>query len=69
MKKPDIAKRMARRTGVSEAEAADCLDRVVHQILSNLRQGRDARLSGLGIFRHGPDGGVVFEREGDRRRG
>jgi nucleoid DNA-binding protein len=69
MKKPDIAKRMARRTGVSRAEAADRLDGVVHQILANLRQGREARLSGLGIFRHGPDGGVIFEREGVERRG
>ena len=60
---------MAQRTGVSAAEAADRLDRLVHQILSNLRQGRETRLGGLGIFRHGPDGGVVFEREGDRRRG
>ena len=44
MKKPDIAKRMARESGMSEAEAADRLDRVVHQILSNLRRGRPAPL-------------------------
>jgi nucleoid DNA-binding protein len=68
MKKPDIAKRMARRTGVSPAEAADRLDLVVHQILSNLRRGRDARLGRMGTFRHGPDGGVVFERDGEGRR-
>jgi nucleoid DNA-binding protein len=69
MKKPDIAKRMARQSGVSEAEAADRLDRVVHQILSNVRKGKEASLPGLGRFKQGPDGKVVFEREGGRRRG
>ena len=50
MKNPDIAKRMARQSGVSRAEAADRVDRVVHQILSNLRQGRKSSLPGLGTF-------------------
>jgi nucleoid DNA-binding protein len=48
MKKPDIAKRIARQTGVSQAEAADGLDRVVHQILYNLRHGRESPLGGTG---------------------
>ena len=69
MKKPDIAKRMARQAGVSEAEAADRLDRVVHQILRNLRQGKAASLPGLGKFRPRPDGGVAFEPQGGKRRG
>jgi nucleoid DNA-binding protein len=67
MKKPDIAKRMARQLGVSEGEAADRLDRVVHQILRKLRRGKDAPLPGLGRFRQGPDGKVSFEREGGGR--
>src|SRR5215831_2616991 len=33
MKRPDIAKRLARQSGVSEAEAADRRDGVVRQIL------------------------------------
>jgi hypothetical protein len=36
MKKPEIARRLAREAGVTEAEAADQLDRVVEEILSNL---------------------------------
>jgi nucleoid DNA-binding protein len=68
MKKPDIAKRIARQTGVSQAEAADGLDRVVHQILYNLRHGRESPLGGLGRFRPGPDGVAIFEREGGPRR-
>jgi nucleoid DNA-binding protein len=60
MKKPDIAKRMARESGMSEAEAADRLDRVVHQILSNLRRGRPSPLPGLGKFTS-TDGVIEFE--------
>ena len=68
MKKPDIAKRMARQTGLSQAEAADRLDHLVHQILRNLRQGKTASLPGLGKFRPRPDGKVAFERQGGKRR-
>jgi hypothetical protein len=59
---------MARSTGLSEAEAADRLDRVVRQILCNLRRGRPASLPGLGQFKPGGDGGVVFEPRKGRRR-
>jgi len=59
---PDIAKRMARRAGVTHAEGADQLDRVVHQILSNLRQGKSAALPGLGRFIHDSNGRISFER-------
>ena len=68
MRKAEIAKRMARSTGLSEAEAADRLDRVVRQILENLRRGRPASLPGLGRFRNGPDGQVAFEPGGGKRR-
>ena len=67
MKKPEIVKRLARQAGVSNAEAADQLDRVVHQILSKLRQGKTAPLPGLGRFTPGPQGAFQFEKE--RRRG
>ncbi|MBZ5725563.1 MAG: HU family DNA-binding protein [Acidobacteriia bacterium] len=67
MKKPDIARRMARKSGVSHAEAADRLDRMVSQILADLRQGKEPPLPGLGKFTHGPDGQVSFEPEGGKR--
>jgi nucleoid DNA-binding protein len=63
MKKADIARRMARESGVSAAEAADRLDRVVHGILSNLRHGRQAALPGLGKFTQDHKGRNAFERE------
>jgi len=67
MKKSEIAKRLARQSGVTEAEAADRLDRVVHQIVTSLRSGKSASLPGLGRFRSGADGKVKFRREGDKR--
>ncbi len=63
MKKPQIAARLARQSGVTKAEAADQLDRVVHQILSRLRKGQPAPLPGLGRFTPAADGGVRFEIE------
>jgi nucleoid DNA-binding protein len=56
MRKPEIAKRLARQSGVSNAEAADQLDRVVNQILAKLRKGKTAQFPGLGQFSPGPKG-------------
>ena len=63
MKKPEIAKQWARHQGLSEGEAADRLDRVVGEILSQVRKGGEAALPGVGKFVLGPDGKVVFDRE------
>ena len=64
MKKQDIAKRIARQSGVSRAEAADRIDRVVHQILADVRRGRKTTLPGLGTFSQDGNGRALFEREG-----
>jgi nucleoid DNA-binding protein len=64
MKKQDIAKRIARQSGVSRAVAADRLDRVVNQILADLRRGRKTSLPGLGTFSQDADGRALFERDG-----
>ena len=69
MKKPEITKRLARAAKVSEAEAADRLDRVVHQILSNLRAGKEAPLPGLGKFMPEKNGLVRFEKERAAKHG
>ena len=62
MKKAEIAKRIARRTGVTQAEAADSLDRMVHDILARLRRGSEAQLGSIGVFRNGPGGTIEFFR-------
>ena len=63
MKKPDIAKQMARRTRVSAAEAADRLDQAVWKILADLKRGEDTTLPGLGRIRASRNGRMVFERD------
>lgn len=63
MKKPEIASKLARRSGVTRGEAADQLDKVVHRILTNLRKGHSAQFPGLGKFTPMPDGEIVFETE------
>jgi nucleoid DNA-binding protein len=70
MRKPEIAKRLAKQSGVSNAEAADRLDRVVHEILSKLRKGKAAPFPGLGQFTPGPKGAFRFTKEqpGGKRR-
>ena len=67
MKQQDIAKQMARQSGVTQGEAADRLDRVVHDILVRLREGKSAPFPGMGRFRAGADGKVVFQRDRGRR--
>jgi nucleoid DNA-binding protein len=67
MKKSEIAKRLARRAGVSKAEAADQLDRVVHDILSRLRRGQPAELPGLGKFLPGGKREFEFEKGKGRK--
>ncbi|HEX3748644.1 MAG TPA: HU family DNA-binding protein [Bryobacteraceae bacterium] len=67
MRKPEIARQLARRSRVSQGEAADRLDVMLQKIVSDLRKGRQPALPGLGIFKHGPDGQVVFEREVRKR--
>lgn len=68
MKKPEIAKQWARQSGLSQAEAADRLDRAVRQILAKLRKDGEAPLPGVGKFlRRG--GAVMFEREEEKRGG
>ena len=66
VKKPDIAKQMARRAGLSPAEAADCLDRVIHQIVLRLKRGQDAGLPGLGVLRQSARGELRLDREEKR---
>ena len=68
MKKPEIARKMARQSGGTRGEAADRLDLLVQEILDGLRQGRETHLPGLGSFRQGADGRLAFKREGGKRR-
>lgn len=59
MNKTDFAKFLARRSRLSTAAAADQLDRIVHDILTQLRKGKPVSLPGLGQLT--PSGKAGFE--------
>lgn len=48
MKKKDLAQALARQTRQTPAQASDEVDKLVHQILSALREGRPVDLPGVG---------------------
>ena len=68
MKKPHIAKRLAKRAGVTKAEAADQLDHVVNDIVSQLRSGQAASLPGLGKFVPGQTWEFQFDKTKERSK-
>jgi len=63
MRKPEIAKRMARQARSTVGEAADRLDRVVSEMVRKVKRGEPARLPGVGAFTRDQDGRVAFEPE------
>jgi nucleoid DNA-binding protein len=67
MKKPDLTTRLARQTRRSKGAAADVVDRLVHDILTRLRRGEQARLPGLGTFLPGERPGFQFEDPESRK--
>ena len=68
MKKPEIAKKMAKHCGNTPGQAADRLDLMVRDILDSARLGKETRLPGLGRFLPGADGRIAFEREKGKPR-
>ncbi len=63
MRKTQLANKLARQSGVTRAEAADQLDHVVHNIVTNLRKGKPADLPGLGQFTPGEPWKFEFFQE------
>jgi len=61
MNKENLATKLARGTSLSQSQAADELDRVVHGILKKLRSGKTVTLPGLGRLKPGPCGYLTFE--------
>ena len=67
MRRTDIAKQWARQSGLTQAEAADRLDRAVCQIIAKLRKDGEAPLPGIGKLLRRTGGPVMFEREEGKR--
>jgi len=61
MKKEQLAKRLAKESGISAAAAADQLDSILTGILRRIRRGHSASLPGLGTFLPGPKPEFYFE--------
>lgn len=54
MWKVNMARLLARRTHLSNAAAADGIDRFLHDLAAKVRRGEAARLPGVGAFTPGP---------------
>lgn len=67
MKKTELTQRIARRSGVTRAEAADRLDRLVCQIVIGARRGKPPVLPGFGVFELDGEGHLQLEREGEKK--
>ena len=61
MKKEQLARRLAKETGISAALAADQLDGILTEILRRVRHGCIASLPGLGTFVPGATPEFYFE--------
>jgi hypothetical protein len=61
VKKEQLARRLARESGITPAAAADQLDRILSGILKRVRRGQSASLPGLGTFWPGPKPKFYFE--------
>ena len=61
-KREQLAKRLAKVSGISTAAAADQLDGILSGLLRRVRQGRSASLPGLGTFLPGPQPEFYFEQ-------
>jgi Bacterial DNA-binding protein len=62
MKKEQLARQLAKESGITPGAAADQVDRIVSDILQRVRRGQSASLPGLGTFRSGRNQEFEFDR-------
>ena len=62
MNKEQLAKRLAKQSGIATAAAADQLDDILSGILRRVRQGHSASLPGLGTFVPGTSPEFYFKQ-------
>jgi nucleoid DNA-binding protein len=62
MKKQDIAERLARKARVTPADAADRLDKLIHDVLAELKRGNPVALPGLGTLTRGEKQDLRFDQ-------
>lgn len=69
MDQRELAHLLAGSASLSPSDAADELDEVVHNVIRNLKEGKPARLPGLGTLRPGKRAGVEFQAQKGRSAG
>jgi len=62
MKKEQVARRLAKESHMSPGAAADQIDRILNDLLKQVRKGESASLPGLGTFRPGRDQDFQFDQ-------
>ncbi len=62
MKKEQLARKLAKQSGITPGAAADQVDRIVGDIMQRARRGQSASLPGLGTFRFGNTQEFEFDR-------
>ena len=60
MKKHDFAQKLARRSHVEPARAADAIDTIVNDLIRRLRKGESAIWPGFGTFSRTEDDKIQF---------
>ncbi len=68
MNKRELARQLARNTGVTRGEAADQIDRLVNDVLKQLRTGRPADLPGFGSFAINSSGQIEFSPKPEKTK-
>jgi nucleoid DNA-binding protein len=68
VKKNDLTKQYARRAGMTQAQAADEIDRVIHDFMKRVRNGEPASLPGFGTFFPNQDAEFPLEQVRDRAK-
>jgi nucleoid DNA-binding protein len=65
MRKKELAREIARGSGITPGDAADQLDKAVTEIVNALRKGQRARLPGIGVLSPGKPWTFRPERHDD----
>ncbi|HYP08498.1 MAG TPA: HU family DNA-binding protein [Bryobacteraceae bacterium] len=60
-----LIRQVAKNSSVTPAQAADSVNKVVHRVLQQLKNGKQAPLPGVGVLTPGPTTQFIEEVQGD----
>jgi nucleoid DNA-binding protein len=56
-----VIRQLAKRSSVTQAEAADQIDKYIHDVLRKLRKGQNVPVPGVGVITSGRDSKLIKE--------